>query len=97
MKCQSATVTSKGQLVIPVDLRRKHGIKAGTMIHFLEDDLGRIVLAPVTEQYINSLMGCLKGSPDLLAIWTKEHRAEGKREDEKLRSRRKRPLGVPAA
>lgn len=39
-------MTSKGQLVIPADLRRKHGIKAGTKVHFLEDDLGRIVLAP---------------------------------------------------
>lgn len=97
MKQRSATMTSKGQLVIPAELRRKHGIKAGTKVHFLEDDLGRIVLAPVTEEYINSLMGCLKGGSDYLAIWRKEHRAEGKRADAKLRSRLKRSVGVPAA
>jgi len=73
-------MTSKGQLVIPAELRRKHGIKAGTRIHFLEDNFGRIVLAPITEEYINSVMGFLKDGPDYLAIWTKEHRAEGKRD-----------------
>jgi len=40
----SATFTSKGQLVIPAVLRRKHGIQAGTRVKFLEDEFGRIVL-----------------------------------------------------
>lgn len=62
MKPMSATVTSKGQLVIPAGLRRKSGIKKGTKVHFLEDELGRIVLQPVTEEFIDRITGCLSGS-----------------------------------
>lgn len=88
MRDLSATFTSKGQLVIPAELRRKHGIKPGTKVKFLEDKLGNIVLVPITEEYINRVRGMLGGGPDYLAIWMKEHREEGKRQDEKLRSRR---------
>ena len=80
MKDQSATFTSKGQLVIPAELRRKHGIEAGTRVKILEDQFGRIVLQPITEEYIDRVMGCLAKGPDLLANWEKEHRAEGKHE-----------------
>jgi len=80
MKRKSATFTSKGQLVIPAELRRKHGIQAGTKVQFLEDQFGRIVLQPITEEYINRVMGCLAGGPDYLAIWEREHRTEGRRD-----------------
>ena len=79
MKEASATFTSKGQLVIPAELRRKHGIEAGTRVKFLEDAFGRIVLQPITEDYIDRVMGCLAEGPDLLADWQKEHRLEGER------------------
>jgi bifunctional DNA-binding transcriptional regulator/antitoxin component of YhaV-PrlF toxin-antitoxin module len=61
---------------VPVELRRKHGIEAGTRVNFLEDQFGRIVLQPVTDQYIDRLMGCLAEGADLLANWEKEHRQE---------------------
>ncbi len=76
MRQLSATVTSKGQLVIPAEIRRKSGIKKGTKVHFLEDDLGRIVLQPVTEEFINRLTGSLSGS-NMLESLLKERRAEG--------------------
>ena len=79
MKDLRATFTSKGQLVVPAELRRKHGIETGTRVRFLEDHLGRIVLQPITGEYIDRLMGCLSEGPDLLAGWEKEHREEGKR------------------
>ncbi len=80
MKEESATFTSKGQLVIPASLRRKHGIQAGTRVKFLEDQFGRIVLQEITEQYVDRVMGCLEGNgPDLLAKWEEDHRAEGER------------------
>jgi AbrB family looped-hinge helix DNA binding protein len=80
MKDRSATFTSKGQLVVPAELRRKHGIGTGTRVKFLEDHLGRIVLQPITEEYVDRLMGSLAEKPDLLAAWEKEHRKEGKRD-----------------
>jgi AbrB family looped-hinge helix DNA binding protein len=73
----SSTFTSKGQLVIPAVLRRKHGIQAGTKVRFLEDQFGRIILQPITEQYIDRVMGCLADGPDLVGSWEKEHREEG--------------------
>jgi AbrB family looped-hinge helix DNA binding protein len=79
MRELSATFTSKGQLVVPAELRRKHRIEAGTRVKFLEDQFGRIVLQPITEDYIDCVRGCLADGPDLLADWKKEHRMEGKR------------------
>jgi AbrB family looped-hinge helix DNA binding protein len=73
----SATFTSKGQLVIPAELRRKHKIEAGTKVNILEDQFGRIVLQPITDDYIDRVMGLLANGPDLLANWEKEHREEG--------------------
>jgi AbrB family looped-hinge helix DNA binding protein len=80
MRDLSGTFTSKGQLVVPAELRRKHGIKAGTKVKFLEDQYGRIVLQPISEDYIDRVMGCLAGGPDLLTEWIKEHREEGERD-----------------
>ena len=80
MKELSGKFTSKGQLVIPAELRRKHKIKAGTRVHFLEDQLGRIVLQPVTDEYIERLRGCLADKDDLFSEWMKERREEGRRE-----------------
>ncbi len=81
MKEISGTFTSKGQLVVPAELRRKHGIEAGTRVRFLEDQFGRIVLQPISEEYVDRVMGCLvEDGADPLATWEKEHRAEGKRE-----------------
>jgi AbrB family looped-hinge helix DNA binding protein len=79
MKEVSATFTSKGQLVVPAALRRKHGIEPGTRVKFLEDQFGRIVLQPITEEYVDRVMGCLAEGTDLLADWEREHREEGER------------------
>lgn len=76
MSKHTATFTSKGQLVIPAELRRKHGIAAGTRVRFLEDQLGRIVLQPVTEAYVDRITGLLADGPDLLATWSHDHRRE---------------------
>jgi len=78
VKDHSATFTSKGQLVIPAELRRKHKIEAGTKVTILEDQFGRIVLQPITDEYIDRVRGLLAHGPDLLALWEKERREEGK-------------------
>jgi len=63
--------------VVPAALRRKHGIEAGTKVKFIEDQFGRIVLQPITESYVDRVMGCLADGPDVLAEWEKDHRQEG--------------------
>ena len=60
MKVKTSTVTQKGQIVIPSKLRRKLGIRQGTQIAFIEED-ERLVLQPLTAEYVKSLRGALKG------------------------------------
>lgn len=65
MKREVSTVTTKGQLVIPSKLRRKYSIKEGTQVVFLEQK-NRLVLQPLTPEFIRSLRGSLKGEPPVL-------------------------------
>ena len=65
MKIQTSVVTTKGQLVIPVRLRRRFGIKKGTLVSFAEDN-GRIIVQPVTREFIRGLRGSLQGGPSAL-------------------------------
>jgi len=54
--------TSKGQVVIPSGVRRKLGIKEGTHIQIdVDEENMRIILTPVTREYIHSLRGKYKG------------------------------------
>lgn len=59
---ETAYVTSKGQVVVPVRIRRKFGIKAGTRLNFQEEN-GRIVVQPVTRDFIDSFCGVFKLKP----------------------------------
>jgi AbrB family looped-hinge helix DNA binding protein len=65
MKTEVSTVTTKGQLVIPSKLRRKYSIKKGTQVAFLEQE-NRLVLQPLTSEFIRSLRGSLKGEPSAM-------------------------------
>ena len=65
MRIETSVVTTKVQLVIPARLRRRFGIKKGTMVTFVEDN-GRIIVQPVTRDFIRSLRGSLKGEPSAL-------------------------------
>ncbi len=75
MSTETSVVTSKGQLVIPARLRRRFGIKKGTLIAFVEDD-GRMVMQPVTREFIRSLRGSLKGDSSALKVLLEERRRE---------------------
>ncbi len=56
---ETAYVTTKGQLVVPARIRRRFNIKPGTRINFLEDK-NRIIMQPVTRDYIASFCGIFK-------------------------------------
>jgi AbrB family looped-hinge helix DNA binding protein len=75
VKIETSVVTTKGQLVIPARLRRRFGIKKGTIVTFVEDD-GRIIVQPVTREFIRGLRGSLKGEPSALAALLKERKRE---------------------
>ncbi len=75
MKLDTSIVTSKGQLVIPARLRRRFGIKRGTLVAFVEDD-GRIIMQPVNREFIRGLRGSLKGEPSALDALLQERKRE---------------------
>jgi AbrB family looped-hinge helix DNA binding protein len=56
------TATTKGQIVIPSSVRRMFEIKEGTRIQIEVDEKERrIILRPITKEYIHSLRGKFKG------------------------------------
>ncbi len=75
MKSETGVVTSKGQLVIPARLRRRFGIRRGTLVSFLEEN-GRLIVQPVTAEFIRSLRGSLKGEPSALKALLEERKRE---------------------
>jgi AbrB family looped-hinge helix DNA binding protein len=55
-------INSKGQIVIPSDIRRQLGIKKGTFLHLDVNAATRqIIITPITREYIHSLRGKYKG------------------------------------
>jgi AbrB family looped-hinge helix DNA binding protein len=60
MAIEYALVKAKGQVVIPVDIRRKFRIDEGTRVAFIEDK-GRLFIQPVTDAFIDSMKGVLAG------------------------------------
>ena len=48
----SATMTSKGQVTVPVDIREKLGIKAGDRLDFHLADSGKLSVIPVKRRSI---------------------------------------------
>jgi AbrB family looped-hinge helix DNA binding protein len=75
MKNEVATVTTKGQLVIPSKLRRKYAIHKGTQVAFVEEK-NRLVLQPLTPEFVRSLRGSLKGEPSALKVLREERKRE---------------------
>lgn len=60
MGIEYATVKAKGQVVIPVDVRRKFQIDEGTRVAFVEEG-GRLFIQPVTDEFIDGMKGILAG------------------------------------
>jgi AbrB family looped-hinge helix DNA binding protein len=64
-------VSTKGQMVIPVEFREALDLKAGTKVA-LQLEGNAILVQPITEEFIDSLPGSLKG-PLLWAIRELQH------------------------
>lgn len=52
----TSTVTSKGQITIPRDVRKALGIESGDKVRFNVDDEGKVFFVPVTVD-VTSLKG----------------------------------------
>ena len=66
-------VSSKGQIVIPAELRRKYNIDRGSKINVLDGD-GEIILRPVLQDAIQQARGIFRGGVSSIQELMKERR-----------------------
>jgi AbrB family looped-hinge helix DNA binding protein len=62
MATYRTVISSKGQVVIPAELREQFGLEKGTPAIWTEEK-GRFVLTPITEKRIHEIRGFLKPKP----------------------------------
>ncbi len=75
-------ISSKGQVIIPAELRKRLGLDTGTRATWKEER-GRLILTPITAQAIREMRGCLKpkpGEPSAFDALFEERERERRRE-----------------
>jgi len=76
-------VSKKGWVVIPKDIRQRHGIRPGDRVQII-DLAGRIAIIPATKDPVAAARGMLKGSPSLTKALLEERRWELEQEERGL-------------
>jgi AbrB family looped-hinge helix DNA binding protein len=82
MAAYRTVVSSRGQVVIPAELRQRLSLEKGTPATWSEEG-GRLVLTPMTERQLDEIMGFLKpacGEPSMFEESFAERQRERKRE-----------------
>ena len=85
MASYRTVISSKGQVVIPAELRQQFGLERGTPATWTEEK-GRLVLTPITAQRIREIRGFLKPKPGQPSMF-EENLAERERERQRERRR----------
>jgi AbrB family looped-hinge helix DNA binding protein len=76
----TATVSTKGWVVIPKELRDKYGLKKGSRVQVL--DYGELLaLIPLPDDPVKALHGMLEGGPSLTEDLMAERARERAREE----------------
>jgi AbrB family looped-hinge helix DNA binding protein len=86
MADQTVKLSSRGQLVIPAEMRRSLDLERGTRFEIEEKD-GHLVLTPIRDEDWRSLRGCLeseKQDTSLTDALADERRRERERDDSAL-------------
>ncbi len=73
----AVTISQKGWVVIPAELRRKYQLTSGTQVQIV-DYCGILSLIPSLNDPINEAKGLLKGDTSLTQALLEEHRKEQK-------------------
>lgn len=72
-----AYMTTKGRIVIPLEIRRKFGLKEGVRVQVGMDELThKIILTPVTREHIRRQCGKYKGKRLLEALAVEKNRSK---------------------
>jgi len=80
---KTMTVSQKGWIVLPAELREKYHLHPGAKVAFVEIE-GGLQLVPVPEDPIAALVGFLKDTPELLDDLLEERRREVERDEKQL-------------
>lgn len=72
---ETSVITSKGQIVIPVKIRRKYGMKNGTKVAFIEQD-DKLIVQPLDKEYFNKLAGILDEKGKMLKSLMEDKKKE---------------------
>ncbi|MFB6350265.1 MAG: AbrB/MazE/SpoVT family DNA-binding domain-containing protein [Bradymonadaceae bacterium] len=86
MGSKTVKLSSRGQLVIPAELRRALDLERGTRLE-VELENGHIVLTPIREEDWQSYRGFLADGSSLTRSLEKERRDEREKEEEKMNVR----------
>jgi AbrB family looped-hinge helix DNA binding protein len=73
------TVSSKGWVVIPAELRRKYNLEPGTKVHVV-DYGGVLMLIPAVDDPVEQVAGMLKSERSLTEALLEARQEERKRE-----------------
>jgi AbrB family looped-hinge helix DNA binding protein len=82
MRGYRTVISSKGQVVIPAELREEFGLEKGTPATWSAEQ-GRLVLTPITERRLREIRGFLKPAPEAPSMFEDlfaERERERKRE-----------------
>lgn len=86
---EEATITSKGQIVVPARLRRRYGLKPGTKVLFIERN-DEILFQPLSREYIRSVHGMLTSKTSVTKELLRERAKDREHEEAKIEKRRPR-------
>lgn len=62
-----AKVTSKGQITIPLEIRKKLGVKEGDKVLFIEEQ-GRVIMVNSSMEALRKAQDAFKGEADRLGL-----------------------------
>lgn len=79
----TATVSSKGWIVIPAKVRREFGIAPGTKV-IIRRDGDSLAISPATPNPIEKACGMLAGGKSLSSSLLTDHEKEMRREEKRL-------------
>lgn len=85
MAAYRTVISSKGQVVIPAELREQFGLAKGTAATWTEEN-GRLILTPLTAQRLREIRGFLAPKPGEPSMF-EEHFADRQREREQEQGR----------
>jgi len=78
MRATTAFIGPGGTVVLPEYLQQELGLKEGSCLSIYRDK-ERVVLLPITDEFIHSLLGSLKGNYSLVEDLERERRTEKQR------------------